>query len=240
MGAGHSKRRRVGNLKRLSPVKRVPLILERLGGHYELPGHARPLPPLDALLLGVLSQNTNDANSDRAFRRLKARFRTWKRVLEAPRAEVEAAVRVAGLWEQKAATIQGVLQRLMADRGSLDLEFLRGLPAEEGRKYLTSLPGIGVKTAALLLLFRFDKPVFPVDTHIYRVAKRLALLPETATVDRAHRIFDAMLEPQQMFPLHVALIMHGRQVCIPRRPRCPACPLLDLCPQVGVTEVTPS
>ncbi len=222
------------NLKTLPPKQRLPLILERLSGEYELPGHARPLPPLDALILGVLSQNTSDANSGRAFTRLKKRFPTWEKALAAPRSEVEKAIETAGLWEQKAAAIQGILARLKQDRGKLDLEFLRDLPAEEGRKYLTSLPGIGLKTAALVLLFRFGKPVFPVDTHIYRVAKRLALIPEDATLARAHRIFDAMLEPEQMFPLHVALIMHGRRVCVPRRPHCPACPLLDLCPQVGV------
>ncbi len=234
------ERVRGGKGKTLPARERVPLILERLRERYAPPTHARPLPPLDGLMLGVLSQNTTDVNSDRAFERLKARFATWEQVMEAPWAEVEATIHVAGLAEVKATNMQAILRRLKADRGKLDLEFLRDLPTEEAREYLMSLPGIGPKTSALVLLFRFGKPAFPVDTHIFRVAKRLALIPEKATVERAHRIFGEMLTPEQMFPLHVALIMHGRSICIPRRPRCPVCPILDLCPQVGVTEITPS
>ena len=188
MSAGRSKRKRGGNLKDLPPEERIPLVLGQLAGQYEWPAHARPLPPLDGLILGVLSQNTTDTNSDRAFERLKARFPTWEAVMAAPRAEVEQAIHVAGLSEVKATHIQEILHRLLADRGELDLEFLRDLPTGEARAYLTSLPGIGPKTSALLLLFRFGKPVFPVDTHIYRVAKRLALIPSSASVERAHRI----------------------------------------------------
>jgi endonuclease-3 len=225
------------NLKTLPPEKRVPLILERLGMHPGMPTHARPLPAVDGLILGVLSQNTTDVNSDRAFTRLRARFATWEQVRDAPWEEVEEAIRVAGLSEVKATHIQQILSRITADRGGIELGFLRDMPTQEARDYLMSLPGIGLKTSAILLLFRFGKPAFPVDTHIYRVSKRLALIPEMATIARAHQIFDAMLKPEQMFPLHVGLIMHGRRVCIPRRPRCAECPLLDLCPQVGVDAV---
>ncbi len=228
------------NLKTLPPEKRIPLIIERLGTQYGVPTHARPLPAVDGLILGVLSQNTTDTNSDRAFERLKARFPTWEQVRDAPWPEVEQAIHVAGLSDVKATHIQQILRQITADRGKITLDFLKDMPTQEAREYLMSLPGIGPKTSAILLLFRFGKPVFPVDTHIYRVSKRLALIPEMATIERAHRIFDAMLKPEQMFPLHVALIMHGRRICIPRRPRCPVCPLLDLCPQVGVTEIEES
>jgi endonuclease-3 len=228
------------NLKTLPPEKRVPLIIERLGTHHGVPTHARPLPAVDGLILGVLSQNTTDTNSDRAFTRLKARFATWEQVRDAPWGEVEQTIRTAGLSEVKARHIQQILEQITADRGRIELDFLRDMPTQEARDYLTSLPGIGLKTSAILLLFRFGKPVFPVDTHVYRVAKRLALIPEMASVARAHQIFDAMLKPDQMFPLHVGLIMHGRRICIPRRPRCPECPLLELCPQVGVTEIEES
>jgi endonuclease-3 len=221
-------------LKRLPPEKRIPLLLKRLGKQYALPEHARRLPLLDSLVLTVLSQNTNDGNSGRAFAQLKARFPTWEAVLKAPRRQVAAAIRVGGLAEIKSGRIQQILRRIQQEQGKLDLEFLRQMPVDGVQGYLLSLPGIGRKTAAVLMLFQLDLPVFPVDTHIHRVSKRLGLVPPTTSAERAHDMFDAMLKPKQMFPLHVGLILHGRGVCTARRPRCPECLLLDLCPQVGV------
>jgi len=223
-----------GDLKKLPPEKRVPLILKRLGKQYEIPEHARRLPLLDSLVLTVLSQNTNDGNSGRAFEQLKERFPTWEAALRAPRRQIKKAIRVGGLAEIKSGRIQEILRRIQQERGKLDLEFLRAMSVEDARDYLLSLPGIGRKTAAVLMLFQLDLPVFPVDTHIHRVSKRLELIPPNATAERAHDIFDAMLKPRQMFPLHVGLILHGRRICVARRPRCLECPLLDLCPQMGV------
>ena len=222
------------DLKKLPPGKRVPLILRRLGKQYEIPEHARRLPLLDSLVLTVLSQNTNDGNSGRAFEQLKVRFPTWEAALQAPRRQVEKAIRIGGLAQIKSGRIQEILRRIKQERGKLDLEFLREMPIADVREYLLSLPGIGRKTAAVLMLFQLDLPVFPVDTHIHRVSKRLGLVPPNASAERAHDVFDGMLKPKQMFPLHVGLILHGRRICVARRPRCPECSLLELCPQVGV------
>ena len=221
--------------KQLPPGKRIPLILKRLGKQYQLPAHARRLPLLDSLVLTVLSQNTNDGNSSRAFAQLKARFPAWEAARQAPRRQVAQAIRVGGLAEIKSGRIQEILRRVHQERGKLDLEFLRKMDLEGARAYLLGLPGIGRKTAAVLMLFQLDLPVFPVDTHIHRVSKRLGLIPPKASAERAHDVFDEMLKPKQMFPLHVGLITHGRRVCSAQRPRCPECALLDLCPQVGVT-----
>ena len=223
-----------GDLKKLPSEKRVPLILKRLGKQYEIPEHARRLPLLDSLVLTVLSQNTNDENSGRAFQELRARFPTWEAALQAPRRQFESAIRVGGLAEIKSGRIQEILRRIQQERGKLDLGFLRRRPVAEVREYLLSLPGIGRKTAAVVMLFQLDLPVFPVDTHVHRVSRRLGLIPPNASAERAHDMFDAMLRPKQMFPLHVGLILHGRRICAARRPRCPECPLLELCPQVGV------
>jgi len=223
------------DLTTLPPGKRIALILRRLGKEYQIPAHARRLPLLDSLVLTVLSQNTNDSNSGRAFAQLKARFPTWKAALVAPRRQVETAIRVGGLAEIKSRRIQEMLRRIQQERGKLGLQFLRKMSVEEARAYLLGLPGIGRKTAAVLMLFQLDLPVFPVDTHIHRVSKRLGLIPPKASAERAHDVFDEMLKPKQMFPLHVGLITHGRRVCSAQRPRCAECALLDLCPQVGLT-----
>ena len=220
--------------KKLPPEKRIPLILTRLAKRDEIPTHARRMPLLDSLVLTVLSQNTNDDNSGRAFGQLKARFPTWEAARKAPRRQVESAIRVGGLARIKSGRIQEILRRIHQERGKLNLEFLRRLSVEEAREYLLGLPGIGRKTAAVLMLFQLDLPVFPVDTHVHRVSRRLGLIPPKTSAERAHDLFDAMLKPKQMFPLHVGLIRHGRRICTARQPRCPVCPLLDLCPQVGV------
>jgi endonuclease III len=222
--------------KQLPPQKKVRLILQRLGETTERPAHATRLAPMDSLVLTILSQNTNDRNSGRAFEQLKARFATWGEVLDAPAEELARTIHSAGLENIKSGRIQEVLGRIAADRGELDLEFLRALPPPEAHDYLLSLPGIGRKTAAVVLLFTFDLPFFPVDTHVLRVSKRLGLIPPQVDADRAHDLYGEMLKPEQMLPLHLALIWHGRRVCAAQRPRCDACVLLDLCPQAGVAS----
>lgn len=197
--------------------------------------HAVKRDPIDSLVATVLSQNTSDANSGRAFAQLKARFLTWEQVLAARPQQIAAAIRSGGLAEIKSRRIKQILLRIAADRGRLDLSFLSGLPTEKARDYLVSLPGIGKKTAAVVLLFAMEKPVFPVDTHVLRVSKRLGLIPPKTTMDRAHDLFDAVLKPDQMLPLHLGLIQHGREVCSAARPRCDACVLSDVCPRVGVS-----
>lgn len=198
--------------------------------------HARRREALDSLIATVLSQNTSDINSGRAFAALKARFPDWEQVLTARPRQIAAAIRSGGLADIKSVRIKRILQQIEQDQGRLDLSVLGRLPVEEARDYLVSLPGIGKKTAAVVLLFALGKPIFPVDTHVLRVSKRLGLIPPKTTMDRAHDIFDAMLKPDQMLPLHLGLIRHGREVCLAARPRCHLCVLSELCPRVGVAD----
>jgi endonuclease-3 len=220
------------------PKARIPLILKRLGRTRKRPTHARALAPLDSLMLTVLSQNTTDANSGRAFAQLQARFPSWEEVLAARPQEIAAAIRSGGLAEIKSRRIKQILRRIEQDRGRLDLGFLRRLPTPEVHDYLLGLPGVGRKTAAVVLLFSLHRPVFPVDTHVLRVSKRLGLIPPSTTMDRAHDVYAEMLEPDQMLDLHLGLIRHGREMCIARWPRCTVCLLRDLCPQLGVKFIS--
>jgi endonuclease-3 len=226
------------------------LILGRLNRSYRRPAHARRGDPLDSLIGTVLSQNTTDANSSRAFEQLKARFSTWEEALRAKSSQIAAAIHSGGLGDIKARRIKRILSEIEQDRGRLDLKFLRGLPGSRARDYLMHLTGVGPKTAACVLLFSLGKPAFPVDTHVLRVSKRLGLLPPKTTMERAHAIYAALLDsgaPQgmqwdrsAMLELHLGLVRHGREICHPRRPACDACSLLPLCPRLGVTEAAPN
>ncbi len=185
--------------------------------------------PLATLINTILSQNTNDRNRDLAFRRLRERFPTWEAVRDAPPQAVMEAIRPAGLAASKGPRIQAVLRRITEEQGHLSLDFLRTLPLEEARAWLTSLHGVGPKTAAIVLLFALGRPAFPVDTHVHRVSGRLGLIPPRTSRERAHRMLEELIPPLLYYPYHVNLITHGRQRCGARTPRCEACPLQDLC-----------
>ncbi|MGH9797817.1 MAG: endonuclease III domain-containing protein [Candidatus Polarisedimenticolia bacterium] len=197
---------------------------------YGLPRRHRRLPPLDELVLTILSQNTTDRNSHAAFAVLKRTYPRWQAALAAGRAAIERAIRPAGLARTKSRTILEALRRLHAERGRLDLGFLRGLEAGEARRYLTSFRGVGEKTACCVLLFSCGLPAFPVDTHIHRVTRRLGWIPDGTTRERSHRILGGLVPPSRFLEVHVNLITLGRRLCRPRRPRCPICPLRRLCP----------
>ncbi len=200
--------------------------MERLRAAYGKPELVPHEAPVDELILTVLSQNTNDRNRDVAYGRLRERFPSWDAVRDAPQPEVEEAIRPGGLAPTKSKVIQGILRALDGD----DLAWLAEAPVEEGRNYLCSLPGVGRKTAACVLLFSFGARDVPVDTHVGRVGQRLALLPERATNDTLH---DAMLEltPRGAeLELHVNLLRHGRRTCHAQRPACGRCVLRRSCP----------
>lgn len=190
--------------------------------------------PVFELVLTLLSQHTSDRNSGQAMHRLIERFPTWDAVLAAPVREVEDAIRPGGLAPTKSKRMQGLLAEVKARRPDWDLEFLRGLPLEEAKTWLTSLPGVGPKTAACVLLFALERPALPVDTHVERVAKRLGLVPAKMPADRAHAVLEATLQPDEVYAFHVDLIQHGRRTCHARGPKCDACPLEARCPKVGV------
>ena len=196
---------------------------------YGEPVWRNPLPPVDELISTILSQNTNDVNRDRAFQALTARFPTWEAVRDAPEADVIAAIRPAGLANQKGPRLQAVLRAITLERGALDLEFLRDLPLDEARAWLTKFKGVGPKTAAIVLLFSLNRPAFPVDTHVHRVTGRLGLRPEKMSADDSHAYFEDLLPAGAYYAAHLNIIRHGREVCHARSPECGRCVLSTQC-----------
>ena len=215
-----------GRRRRLAEVA-----LERLGERYDHPTWAGPrLDTVSELVLTVLAQNTADVNSFRAFTALRDRYGSWNEVLHAPTDELEDVIRPGGLAPTKSRRIQHVLAEVHeATGGTWDLGFLGTRPLEEARDWLTSLPGIGRKTASIILLFNFGRAAMPVDTHVHRVATRLGMLPPRTPLDRAHDLLEEVLAPEEMYRFHVCLIRHGRDTCRAPRPICGLCPLTDVC-----------
>ncbi len=185
--------------------------------------------PTDELIGTILSQNTTDTNSARAFAALKQRFPDIRELLHVPREELENTIRSCGLARTKAQYISTTLARFWQDQRDLEGHFLCAWPLEQARAYLTSLPGIGPKTAACVLMFHCGASVLPVDTHVYRVATRLALT-QAQDAAAAHPDLQAQLTPHQVYPFHVLLIQHGRRICKARQPHCGACGLHSRCP----------
>jgi endonuclease-3 len=193
------------------------------------PEWRRSLPPIDELVDCILSQSTNDRNRDRAFDGLKAVFPTWEAVMNAPTEQVIAAIKPAGLANQKAPRIQNVLRRIDAERGALNIDFLADMPLDEAKAWLMALDGVGPKTAAIVLCFAFARPAFPVDTHVHRVGMRIGFLPQGISADKAHPVMEQIVPPEDHYAFHLNLIRLGREICQARRPRCEACPLTEYC-----------
>lgn len=214
---------------RAALAKKTLRVHEQLLAHYGQPTWRNPLPALDELVSTILSQNTNDVNRDRAFELLRAKFPTWEAVRDAPTEAVVDAIRPAGLANQKGPRLQQVLRAITAERGQLDLQFLKAWPVADARAWLTRFNGVGPKTAAIVLLFSLDLPAFPVDTHVHRVTGRLGLRPEKMSADEAHTHFEGLLPPETYYAAHLNLIRHGREVCHARRPACEGCVLRQMC-----------
>jgi endonuclease-3 len=190
-------------------VRRVnALLVERFGTRTV---HKRD--PLDGLILIILSQATSDVNCDRAFSGLKAAFPTWRDCLDAPVEKVADSIRSGGLANQKAARIQQLLREIQDERADLDLDFLHDLPARECEAYLSKFHGVGPKTVACVLVFFLDKAAFPVDTHVYRICKRLGWIRPKSNPDEAHRVLHDLVPDECKLDLHVNLIAHGRVTC---------------------------
>ncbi|MGD0248892.1 MAG: hypothetical protein ABSB75_07560, partial [Candidatus Limnocylindrales bacterium] len=153
----------------------------------------------------------------------------WSAVESAPIAELTDVIRPGGLANQKAPRIQAALRALVANGGGYSLEFLADKPPLEARDWLAAIPGIGKKTASVVLLFSFGMPLMPVDRHVHRVSTRIGLIPQKADADGAHDYYLAMLKPEQMYETHVSLISHGRRTCHAQRPDCEHCPLAPRC-----------
>src|SRR5512138_1374125 len=198
---------------------------ERLIAEFGEPTWRTPLAPIDELVSTILSQNTNDLNRDRAYNSLRARLPAWESVRDAPQEQVIDAIRVSGLANQKGPRIQNVLREISTERGNLDLSFLKDIPLEEARAWLTKFHGVGPKTAAIVLQFALDRPAFPVDTHIYRVTGRIGLRPLSMNVEQAHVFLERIFPSKSYYAAHLNLIRLGREICHPRKPECSACPI---------------
>ena len=207
----------------------IEKIIDTLINEYGSPDWQPHDGPLNVLVQTILSQNTSDANSRRAFKSLLVSFPRWEDVASADVYQIANAIRGGGLGEIKARYIKQALGEIQRKRGRLELDFLNELPLDEARDWLTQLPGVGTKTANCVFLFSLGRPALPVDTHVYRVAMRLGLIDAKTTVEKAHRLLENLVPPDKVYTFHVLMIEHGRKVCKAQRPRCPMCALRRHC-----------
>jgi endonuclease III len=210
--------------------RRLRAILARLEKRFGVMAPPRAIDPLDELVWTVLSQHTSDLNAERAFDALRGAYPTWQAVVDAPTGEVADVIRSGGLANTKAPRIQAILREVREREGAYSLETLRAKSDVDARAYLTSLPGIGPKTAAVVLSFALGRDAMPVDTHVHRVTKRLGIIPPTASAERADRSLHDLVPEGLRTRMHVAFIRHGREICKAPTPLCAQCPLKDLCP----------
>ena len=185
--------------------------------------------PIDVLVRTILSQNTSDSNSDAAFGLLRRRFSDWNDVMNADPKELAAVIRCGGLANIKARRIKQTLQTIRAREGKLSLACLKKLDNVEAMTYLTSLPGVGAKTACCALLFAFGRPLMPVDTHVSRIVRRLGWVETRAPTERIHERLEAMIPDRLILPMHLYIIRHGRKVCRPTNPACRICQIKPWC-----------
>ena len=186
--------------------------------------------PISVIVQTILSQNTSDVNSKRAFELLLAAFGSWEAVGDAGVDDVAQSIKSGGLAGVKAKRIEMALHQIRETQGSFDLSFLKELPLPEARAYLERLPGVGPKTASCVLLFSLGRPALPVDTHVFRVSRRLGLIDSRVSPAQAHSLLESQIPPHSIYQFHLHLIEHGRRVCQARRPRCHQCVLKQGCP----------
>lgn len=211
----------------LPPDEKIIPVLDALREEYGIP-HQPDRDPVAVLIRGILSQNTSDTNSGRAYDNLRAKFPTWEEVARADREAIKQAIKSGGLADRKARTIQSALQWL-GERDDYSLDFIPSMKPEEAEKALREIKGIGVKTARLILLFGFEMSTFVVDTHVLRVSQRLRLVPSNCGREKAHDLLSSTVPADRTYPAHMNMIEHGRTLCHPRNPQCDACPLLKWC-----------
>ena len=207
----------------------IAYAIQNLKAVYGVPSPEHGLDPLDVLIQTILSQSTTNANSHRTFDQLKRRFPHWDQARRARVTSIEAAIRSGGLARQKSVRIRQLLNEIYERRGSLDLSFLAQAPLDEAKQFLASFKGVGPKTVACTLLFACNRPVFPIDVHIFRIARRLDLIPEKCSDHEAHRLMEMMIPDDRYYEAHINLIRHGRRICRPQHPLCEQCCLIDYC-----------
>lgn len=207
-------------------IRKILLLLQSA---YGKPPRFSRTEPVDELIRTVLSQNTTDKNSLKAFAVLKKTFKSWKGLLRADTARISRLIRHAGLADIKARRIKDILREIKRREGKIGLGRLKNLSVEETLEYLGSLKGVGPKTASCVLLFSFGKPVMPVDTHIFRVTKRLGLLKPKASIEEAHKILSTLVPKPLIYEFHLGIIEHGRKTCKAQNPHCGDCALYRIC-----------
>jgi endonuclease III len=207
----------------------IERICNSLDAAFGKPILKRHNPPLDELVLTILSQNTTSANCQRAFENLRSKFPSWDDVRTAPVRKIAESIRCGGLADIKAGRIRSILQQIYDHQGTLDLEWLSNLSIDDAASYLLRFEGVGPKTASCVLLFSLCKPALPVDTHVHRVALRVGLIPAGADANAAHRILREVVPPERVYSFHMNAIALGRKICRPTSPKCEICPLNREC-----------
>lgn len=204
--------------------ERIRDLNQRLLEKYGEPPEPAEMSGIDYVIETILSQNTNDISRDKAFENLKDRYSgDYEAIENADREELIDTIRVCGLGPTKAERIQETLRIIREKEGEYSIEFLEDMDVDEAKNWLTGIPGIGPKTAAVILCFHFKKPVFPVDTHVHRLSKRLELVPENASRTRTHNILEEEVPDDIKYEFHRLLIEHGRNGCTARDPGCELC-----------------
>ena len=187
--------------------------------------------PMHELISTMLSHRTTHDNEEMAYRRMRERFGSWEAIRDAPVEALSEAISTATFPEAKAPNIQQALAQIIAEGEEASLELLRDMPAEEGLAWLMALPGVGIKTASLVLLFCFSKPLLPVDTHVHRVSQRLGLIGPKVSANAAHKLLLDLLpqDPHVLYNFHVTMLRHGQRLCLWGTPHCERCPLRERC-----------
>ena len=213
----------------MNKEKKIITVNELLIDHFGIPSRNDVLPdPVDMLIATILSQNTNDNNSFKAYKNLKEKYPDWEKVRKAPRASIESAIKVAGLGKQKSTAIKNFLEELYNGKGEISLRHINDITNSEAVNELSSYKGVGVKTASCVLLFAMGRNICPVDTHVHRTVNRLGIV-EAKTPDKTFVKLNDNFPPKIAHSFHTNLIRLGREICKPKNPSCGICPLFDVC-----------
>lgn len=225
----------------IRPTLHLTQIYETLIATYGEPKNEPDYNPLGGLIATILSQHTSDINSERAYQQLVTAFPQWEIVRDIETYKIAQAIKCGGLANIKSVRIQAVLHALTEQQAQGDTKTLAEYLYDELEKrttgealhYLRQLPGVGPKTAACVLMFHLNKPAFPIDTHVGRTLQRLGVIGPKISIETAHTLVEKAIPPEWVYPLHVNLIRHGRQVCHAQRPACANCTLYNECAYVG-------